>query len=62
MSKGIDVAGLAHEFRARGGGVPALDRIDLAIEPCELVTLAGPSGCGKTTFLRMIAGFVAPSS
>jgi taurine transport system ATP-binding protein len=62
MSKGIDVAGLEHSFRARGGAVPALDRIDLAIEPGELVTLAGPSGCGKTTFLRMIAGFVAPSS
>lgn len=62
MSKDIAVAGLEHVFRSRGGDVAALDRIDLDIAPGELVTLAGPSGCGKTTFLRMIAGFVQPTT
>ena len=28
----------------------------------EFVALLGPSGCGKTTTLRMVAGFVAPTT
>lgn len=28
----------------------------------EFITFLGPSGCGKTTSLRMIAGFIEPSS
>ena len=34
----------------------AVKKMDLAIEPGELIALLGPSGCGKTTTLRMIAG------
>ena len=30
--------------------------------PGEFVSLLGPSGCGKTTTLRMIAGFMPPST
>lgn len=58
---GVTVTGLEHEFQARGGAVRALDRINLTIEPGELVTLAGPSGCGKSTLLRIIAGLQKPS-
>ncbi|HEY7247622.1 MAG TPA: ABC transporter ATP-binding protein [Xanthobacteraceae bacterium] len=36
--------------------------IDLLVRPGEFVTLLGPSGCGKTTCLRMLAGFIAPTS
>ena len=38
------------------GAFVALQSIDLAIEPGELVCFVGPSGCGKTTLLRIIAG------
>jgi ABC-type nitrate/sulfonate/bicarbonate transport system ATPase subunit len=57
----VKIAGLRHHFVVGGAEVPALDRIDLTIEPGEFVTLAGPSGCGKTTLLRLVAGFMRPS-
>jgi NitT/TauT family transport system ATP-binding protein len=42
-------------------GVQALDRLDLAVERGEFVSLLGPSGCGKSTALRLIAGLSAPT-
>jgi putative spermidine/putrescine transport system ATP-binding protein len=38
------------------GSLHALDGLDLAVEPGELIALLGPSGCGKTTALRVLAG------
>jgi putative spermidine/putrescine transport system ATP-binding protein len=40
----------------------AVDRCNLEIRAGEFLTLLGPSGSGKTTMLRMVAGFVRPSS
>jgi len=40
----------------------AVDSIDASIDAGEFFSLLGPSGCGKTTTLRMIAGFVRPTS
>ena len=39
-----------------------LKGLNLKINSNEFVTLLGPSGCGKTTTLRIIGGFVEPSS
>jgi len=43
-------------------GDAALRHINLYVKDGEFLTLLGPSGCGKTTMLRIIAGFVLPSS
>ena len=45
-----------------GGGAAAVSGIDLHVREGEFFSLLGPSGCGKSTTLRMIAGFVAPTS
>mgnify|MGYP001054778358 FL=1 len=39
-----------------------LNDINLYINDKEFLTLLGPSGCGKTTTLRIIAGFLQPTS
>ena len=39
-----------------------LDHIHLDIKDKEFLTLLGPSGCGKTTTLRIIGGFMTPTS
>lgn len=39
-----------------------LKDISLDIRDKEFVTFLGPSGCGKTTTLRIIAGFLEPTS
>lgn len=39
-----------------------LDKINLYFNDKEFLTLLGPSGCGKTTTLRIIGGFIKPTS
>src|SRR5882757_1919371 len=51
-----------NEVTCAFGPVLAADRVSLVMAPGEFVSLLGPSGCGKTTTLRMIAGFIAPTS
>ena len=43
-------------------GTKVLDNINLSIEDGKFLTLLGPSGCGKTTTLRIIGGFLNPTS
>lgn len=54
----IEVSDLVVKY----GDTTAVDGVNFAIAPGELVTLLGPSGCGKTTTLRAIAGLENPSS
>jgi len=46
----------------RYGAVEAVADFSLDLVQGEFVSLLGPSGCGKTTTLRMIAGFMPPST
>jgi multiple sugar transport system ATP-binding protein len=56
----LQLVDLVKEFS--DGEVPAVDRINLSIEPGETVALLGSSGCGKSTTLNMIAGLETPTS
>ena len=44
------------------GSFRAVSNLKVQVEDGEFFSLLGPSGCGKTTTLRMIAGFVPPTS
>ncbi|MBT6118072.1 MAG: zinc ABC transporter ATP-binding protein ZnuC [Rhodospirillaceae bacterium] len=44
----------------RYGAEPAVNGVDLAIAPGEIVTLIGPNGSGKTSIVRAALGLLAP--
>ena len=52
---------LSHLSKHFGPTVAVRD-VTLDVGDGEFIVLLGPSGCGKTTTLRMIAGFVAPTT
>ena len=54
----VELVALRNEY----GDVEAVDRLSLAIDQGEFVTLLGPSGSGKTTTLMMLAGFEEPTA
>jgi branched-chain amino acid transport system ATP-binding protein len=51
----------ARALTKRFGGIIAVNALDLAVEPGELVGLIGPNGCGKTTTINMLTGHLAPA-
>ena len=50
--RGLEVCGVT----VRYGAVTAVDRVDLAVAPGEIVAVLGASGSGKSSLLRGIAG------
>ena len=54
----VRLRGLCRSF----GAVAAVHPIDLDIPRGDFLAILGPSGCGKTTLLRMVGGFVEPTT
>jgi spermidine/putrescine transport system ATP-binding protein len=50
------------ELVQRFGETTAVDNVSFSVSPGSFFSILGPSGCGKTTIMRMIAGFLDPSS
>ena len=46
----------------RFGAAQALSEVSFDVEPGEVVGLLGPNGAGKTTTMRIITGYLQPSS
>jgi ABC-2 type transport system ATP-binding protein len=54
----IEVEKLTKRF----GGFTAVNAIDFHVQKGEIVGFLGPNGAGKSTTMRMLAGFVPPTS
>lgn len=46
----------------RFGNLTAVDALSFRAEPGQVLGLLGPNGAGKSTVMRMVSGFIAPTS
>jgi ABC-2 type transport system ATP-binding protein len=58
----VQPAIVARGVTKRYGPLVAVADVSLEIERGEVFCLLGPNGSGKTTFIRMLAGYIAPSA
>ncbi|MEI5677246.1 MULTISPECIES: ABC transporter ATP-binding protein [unclassified Mesorhizobium] len=58
MTQALTVQNLTAHY----GTTKVLKDLSLSVASGELVSLLGASGCGKTTTLRLVAGFLQPTS
>lgn len=58
MTPDLECKALTRRF----GEFRAVDDVSFAVPAGSFFSILGPSGCGKTTIMRMIAGFLEPTS
>lgn len=54
----IEISHLTKQF----GAFTAVDDLSFTVQPGEVLGFLGPNGAGKSTTMKMIAGFLTPSS
>ena len=52
----------AHSLTRRFGPLLAVDRLSFEVEPGTILGFLGPNGAGKSTTMKMLTGFLEPSS
>ena len=52
----------AHELSRRYGDFTAVEDISFSVQEGEIVGMLGPNGAGKTTTIRMVTGFLPPTT
>ena len=54
----LSLQGLEFSYQGRA---PVLKRLDLQVQPHEMIAIVGPSGSGKTTLFRLLLGLLHPT-
>lgn len=63
----IEISKLTKRFDTKGsgpntGGILAVDNVTFNVSPGEVVGFLGPNGAGKSTTMKMVTGFLTPTS
>ena len=56
----LTIEGMRVEFPSRRGHVVAVERLDLSVEPGEILGVVGESGAGKSTIGNAVIGLLEP--
>lgn len=62
MPAAISIRRLSKRYGSGAGGVLAVDRLDLDVEPGELFGLLGPNGAGKSTTIGVCTTRIVPTA
>ncbi|MDX9963171.1 ABC transporter ATP-binding protein [Desulfobacter postgatei] len=58
----LDVQDLSKAFSVNSEQTPVLSGLSFQAAPGEFICIIGQSGCGKSTLIKLLAGFVPPTS
>jgi dipeptide transport system ATP-binding protein len=58
----LEIRGLSVEFPTAGGTLKAVDRVDLDVDPGDIVAIVGESGSGKSVSMLAVMGLLPPTA